>query len=181
MNLVRPISARFLPVSLGLFLAIGLFAMQQGGYPGYGRQRYYYQPGPNVPSEFYWSRLQYTSSYANGSSYGYRGFRGGWSSDYPKADNDCLIALRRLTRINSPAQLNVADLDSDDIFNYPWVYAVAGADWTFSDAEAKKLREYLLKGGFLMVDDFHGTEDWEQFMEGMRMVFSGSRRRRPRE
>ena len=43
-------------------------------------------------------------------------------------------------------------------------------NWTFTDAEAKRLREYLLKGGFLMVDDFHGTEDWEHFMNGMRQV-----------
>ena len=136
--------------------------------PAYGRQRYYYQPGPNVPSEFYWSRLQYTSSYANGSSYGYRGFRGGWSRDYPKADNDCLIALRRLTHINSPSPLNVADLDSDHLFDYPWIYAVDVNTWTFTDDEAKRLHDYLLKGGFLMVDDFHGTDDWEHFMAGMR-------------
>ena len=42
--------------------------------------------------------------------------------------------------------------------NYPWVYAVQVQNWTFTDAEAKRLREYLLKGGFLMVDDFHGTD-----------------------
>src|SRR5580700_7859162 len=173
MKLARPISARLLLVSLGLSLAIGLFAMQDGGFPGfpgYGRRRYSYYSGPNVPSEFYWSRLQYTSSYASGSSYGYRGFRGGWSRDYPKADNDCLIALRRLTRINSPSPLNVVDLDSDHVFDYPWIYAVAVNNWTFTDEEAKRLHDYLLKGGFLMVDDFHGTDDWEHFMAGMRMV-----------
>ncbi len=43
-------------------------------------------------------------------------------------------------------------------------------NWTFTDSEAKRLREYLLKGGFLMVDDFHCTEDWENFMNGMRQV-----------
>ena len=63
------------------------------------------------------------------------------------------------------------NLDSDDIFNYPWVYAVQVQTWSFNDDEAKRLREYLLKGGFLMVDDFHGTADWENFMTGMRQVF----------
>src|SRR5580658_7335223 len=100
-------------------LSLGLFAMQFGGPRGFGRQRYDYYSGPPVPSEFYWSRLQYTSSYASGSSFGYQRFYGGWSRDYPKADNDCLIALRRLTRINSPSPLNVADLNSDHIFDYP--------------------------------------------------------------
>ena len=95
---------------------------------------------------------------------------GAWSRDYPKADNDCLIALRRLTHINSPSPLNVADLDSDHLFDYPWIYAVDVNTWTFTDEEAKRLHDYPAKGGFLMVDDFHGTDDWQHFMAGMRMV-----------
>ena len=85
---------------------------------------------------------------------GFAAFGGGWSQDYPKADNDCLIALRRLTRINSPSPLNVADLDSDHLFDYPWIYAVDVQTWTFTDEEAKRLHDYLMKGGFLMVDRF---------------------------
>jgi len=168
MKLVGLISAIPLLFSLNL----GLFALQVGGYQRFDRQQYSYaySTESNVPSEFYWSRLRYTSSYANGSSFGYRGFRGGWSRDYPKADNDCLIALRRLTHINSPSPLNVVDLDSDHIFDYPWIYAVQVNTWTFTDEEAKRLHDYLSKGGFLMVDDFHGTDDWEHFMAGMRMV-----------
>src|ERR1700722_12174673 len=157
MNLVRP---------LLFLLALGLLAMQ-GGFQGYGRRSYDYYSGPNVPSEFYWSRLQYTSS---GGSRGFRFFGGGWSRDYPRADNDCLIALRRLTRINSPSPLNVADLDSDHLFDYPWVYAINVESWTFTDEEAKRLHDYLMKGGFLMVDHFHGTQDWTRFMAGMRQV-----------
>ena len=167
MKLVRIISA----TTLLLSLSIGPFALQRGGYQGFGRQQYSYYSGPNVPSEFYWSRLQYNASYAGGGGYGFRGMHGGgWSRDYPKADNDCLIALRRLTHINSPSPLNVVDLDSDHIFDYPWIYAVQVDTWTFTDQEAKRLHDYLLKGGFLMVDDFHGTDDWEHFMAGMRMV-----------
>ncbi len=131
--------------ALLFLLSLSLFAMQRGGFRGFGGYDYGYG-GPSVPSEFYWSRLQYTSSYAGGASYGYRRFGGGWSRDYPKADNDCLIALRRLTRINSPSPLNVADLDSDHIFDYPWIYAVDVNTWTFTDAEAKRLHDYLYKG-----------------------------------
>ena len=78
--------------------------------------------------------------------------------------------MHRLTRIDGRPTEQVVTLDSDEIFNYPWIYAVQVQTWTFTDAEAKRLREYLLKGGFLMVDDFHGTEDWENFMNGMRQV-----------
>src|SRR5579862_3997660 len=107
MKLARPLSI----IHLLLSLTAGMFAMQVGGFRGFRQQQYNW--GANVPSEFYWTRLQYTSSYASGASYGYRRFYGGWSRDYPKADNDCLIALRRLTHINSPSPLNVVDLDSD--------------------------------------------------------------------
>jgi hypothetical protein len=163
-RLLRRISA--LPILLSFCVCV--FALQQGGYRRFDRrQDNSYSYGQPVPSEFYWSRLQYTSGYANG---GFRGYGGSWRRDYPKADNDCLIALRRLTRINSPSPLNVADLDSDHIFDYPWIYAVDVNTWTFTDAEAKRLHDYLLKGGFLMVDDFHGTDDWEHFMAGMRQV-----------
>ena len=78
--------------------------------------------------------------------------------------------MHRLTRIDGRPTEQVVTLDNDEIFNYPWIYAVQVQTWTFTDAEAKRLREYLLKGGFLMVDDFHGTEDWENFMNGMRQV-----------
>jgi hypothetical protein len=160
MKLVRP--SRAVPLLL-FSLTLGLYAFQFGGF---GR-RYSYSSmlGPAIPSEFYWTRLQY-----NTVSGGFRSYFGGWAQDFPKADNDCLIALRRLTRINSPSPLNVADLDSDHLFDYPWIYAINVEYWHFTDEEAKRLHDYLLKGGFLMVDHFHGTEDWTRFMAGIRQV-----------
>ena len=148
---------------------------------GFAQFRQYQQYSPydaNEKAEYYWSRLRYTSRAGRFGSYGgdYGGYRygfggGSWSTDYPKADRQMLLALRRLTRVETRSTEQVVDLDSDDIFDYPWIYAVQVQNWTFSDAQAKRLREYLLKGGFLMVDDFHGTDDWERFMEGMRIVF----------
>jgi hypothetical protein len=157
MKLVLPITAALL-----FSLSFGLFA-QRGGQRG--RQQYSDYYGASVPSEFYFSRLQFNTLYGGG------GFRGGsWDQDWPKADNDCLIALRRLTRINSPSQLNVADLDSDHLFDYPWIYSINPQTWSFTDEEAKRLHDYLLKGGFLMVDHFHGANDWDRFMSGIRQV-----------
>jgi Domain of unknown function (DUF4159) len=128
-----------------------------------------YQPETSTDrAEFSWSRLSYKSSYGGG--YG-RGWGASWTRDYPKADRQFLIALKRLTRVQGRMTEQVVNLDSDEIFNFPWVYAVQVQGWTFTPEEAKRMREYLLKGGFLMVDDFHGSEDWEAFMTGMRMVF----------
>jgi len=145
-----------------------VFAFQRTAEFGFGNE----PAQSNEKAEFSWSRLSYTSSYGGYGGYGgYYGRGGSWSRDYPKADRQFLIALKRLTRIQGRSTEQVVNLDSDDIFNYPWVYAVQVQTWSFTDDEAKRLREYLLKGGFLMVDDFHGSADWENFMNGMRQVF----------
>ena len=164
MKLMRPL----LGIGLLLSVSIGLFALQRQG--GFGRQQASFFSERPEPSEFYFSRLQYNSGYTSGGSFGYRGFRGGWSQDFPRADNDCLIVLRRLTRIDAPAPLNVVNIDDDRIYDYPWIYAVGVNTWAFSDEEAKRLREYLARGGFLMVDHFHGEDDWARFMAGMLQV-----------
>src|ERR1700674_1187095 len=169
-----------LPTSVALLLlgtGSGLLSLQQDdGFYGSSRTaRTYSSQGENEKAEYYWSRLRYSSARGGFGGYGY--FRGRWSTDYPKADRQFLIALRRLTRIQARPTEQVVDLDAVDatgnpvINNFPWVYAVQVQAWTFTEPEAKLLREYLLKGGFLMVDDFHGAADWEQFMRGMLMVF----------
>jgi len=161
---------------LVLGLATGLFAFQR--VADWGQ----INPQGSEKAEFAWSRLSYTTS-LGGSGYGgygggyggYGGYgrRGGgtWSRDYPKADRQFLMALNRLTRIQGRPTEQVVSLDNDEIYNYPFVYAVMVNTWTFSDDQAKRMRDYLLKGGFLMVDDFHGTQDWENFMSGMRQIF----------
>ena len=146
-----------------------------GGVAAYQRvANWGYQPEQSdVKAEFAWSRLSYSSGVGSsqyGNFGGYRHFAT-WSRDYPKADRQFLIALNRLTRVQGRPTEQVVNLDTDEIFNYPWVYAVQVQTWSFTDDEAKRLREYLLRGGFLMVDDFHGTADWENFMHGMRQVF----------
>jgi hypothetical protein len=160
-----------LPVVLFLVvLASTVFVLESHAFQ-FGDRRYGLSPyQSNEKAEFSWSRLRYSSRMGSFGGFGGYGY-GSWSRDYPKADRQFLLAMKRLTRIQGRSTEQVVDLDSDDIDNYPWVYAVQVETWTFSDAEAKKLREYLLKGGFLMVDDFHGTDDWEAFLEGMRIVF----------
>ncbi len=174
MRLLAPISALLLLAGM----STGLLAFQRGGYGedefGNAREaRTYSGDSENGKNEYSWSRLRYTAAGAGGGGYGY-GRWSSWSRDYPKADRQFLIALRRLTRIQARPVEQVVDLDSDgpaSIENFPWVYAVQAQTWTFTEPEAKRMREYLLKGGFLMVDDFHGATDWEHFMNGMLMVF----------
>ena len=132
-------------------------------------------PRPSFPSqaEFHFIRLEYTDlpqyhrrwSYAsrNGSGEGW------WLVDWPDADDHFTSGVQRLTRIaaGDPRHLRLTD---DRLFDYPWIYATQTGWWGLSSAEVARLREYLLRGGFLVVDDFWGAEQWEVFRETMQRV-----------
>jgi hypothetical protein len=95
-----------------------------------------------------------------------------WTQDYPRADRHMSLAVRRLTRIDArEAEQAVNPEDGDDLYNWPWIYAVQVGEWGITPSQAKKLRDYLLRGGFFMADDFHGTEEWNVFKKSMDMVF----------
>ena len=95
-----------------------------------------------------------------------------WSQDYPRADRHFAMALRRLTRIQVRSVEQPVNLDDgDDVYNWPWLAAGEMGDWKLTEAQAQKLRDYLMRGGFLMLDDFWGTEEWDRFVESMRLVF----------
>ena len=105
-------------------------------------------------------------------------FPGYWTMDYPRSDRHLLAGIRRLTRIDTRSVEQVVTLDgTDDIFNWPVLYGVEVGHWQLRDAEAKQLRDYLLRGGFFMCDDFHGNvpyrpvQEWDTFIASMSKVF----------
>jgi hypothetical protein len=116
--------------------------------------------------EFHFVRMYYPDN-----SYG-RGWRGGsWRVDYPEAEYHFQQGVGRLTRLDISENSRIIELADDTLFDYPWLYAVEVGHWYLDERDAGRLREYLLRGGFLMVDDFHGGYEWEGFMESMRRVF----------
>jgi hypothetical protein len=95
-----------------------------------------------------------------------------WTQDYPRADRNFAQAIRRLTRVSARSVEQPVNLDDGgDVYNWPWLCAGEMGDWRLTDGQAAKLREYLLRGGFLMLDDFWGTEEWGRFEESMQRVF----------
>jgi len=95
-----------------------------------------------------------------------------WTQDYPRADRHFALTLRRLTRVHARSVEQPVNLDDgDDVFNWPWLVAGEMGDWKLTASQAKKLRDYLLRGGFLMLDDFWREDEWDRFMESMSMVF----------
>jgi hypothetical protein len=137
-------------------------------------------PDSHIPGEWVQARLMYPP-HPGGRFSRPRGFGGGrdwreggtsWSQDYPRADRHFAAALKRLTRIDARSvEQPVNPDDEDDIFNWPWLVAGEMGDWLLTESQAAKLREYLLRGGFLMLDDFWGTREWNRFMDSMRIVF----------
>jgi len=115
-------------------------------------------------TEWAFARLMYPS----GRFFGQMGY---WTIDAPKAERQFVLGVRRLTRIHTRSKEEFVSLDSDEIFKWPWIYAVEPGHWMLTDEQCKKMREYLLRGGFLMTDDFHGEEEWQVFMDGMSRVF----------
>lgn len=115
-------------------------------------------------SEFQFVRLIYSSGM-------YFGGRQRWLTDWPEAEEHLIGGIRRLTRVNvGIAGERIAIMD-DALFDHPWIYAVEVGSWLLDDAEASRLRDYLLRGGFLMVDDFHGSREWEGFTASLRRIF----------
>lgn len=94
-----------------------------------------------------------------------------WSDDSPDADLNVSYRLFEATSMKVRPGFNVIDITTKDLANYPFVYMAGAGQVSLSQEEADALRDYLLKGGFLMVDDFWGDEQWDHFAEQARMIF----------
>jgi hypothetical protein len=86
-----------------------------------------------------------------------------WSQDFPRADRHFSLAVRRLTRLHVRSVEQIVNLDEDDAYDWPWLYAVQVGEWGLTDQQGQELREYLLRGGFFMADDFHGDAERHEF------------------
>jgi hypothetical protein len=130
------------------------------------------------PAEWVFARLMYPPAMYGG-RFGRGRFGGGswtqgyssWTTDYPRSDRHFVEAMRRLTRVHARSVEQPVNLDEGDVYDWPFLYAVEVGHWQLTDAQAQGLREFLLRGGFFMCDDFHGTMEWEIFTESMRRVF----------
>ena len=146
-------------------------------YPG---REYEDFPLPNdyaEKTEWAFARLMYPSFSGGfgrrfGRSGNWKQGRTAWTTDYPRADRHLSEAMRRLTRLHVRSVEQPVDLDDGaDVYNYPWLYAVEVGQWELTDDQILKMREFLERGGFFMVDDFHGTREWAIFINSMQKVF----------
>ena len=139
----------FLP-TLALYLGAGMTVPEPARSQGWDLE--------SPEAEFHIARLMPSGNQA---------FRGGYRQwyaiDWPEAEDHLSQGLERLTRLEvADDSVHVRTID-DRIFNHPWLFAQQVGRWTLSQEETDRLREYLMRGGFLVVDDFHGAYEWEYF------------------
>jgi Domain of unknown function (DUF4159) len=145
-------------------------------YPAWEYNNFPIPPDWKTPGEWTFARLMYPT-YHIPIDWQYRGndwTHGGtnWTIDYPRSDRHLSEAIRRLTRINARSVEEPVNLDDgDEVYNWPWLYAVEVGHWELTDSQVAKLRDYLLRGGFFMCDDFHGSVEWAVFVHTMHKIF----------
>jgi hypothetical protein len=127
---------------------------------------------------FTFVRIRYSSGYGGGEyggGYGRgrgRGFSGGnWATDYPDSDLNFSFRLHQLTSMQVDPEGLILELTDPELVNYPFIYMLEPGRLVFSEEEVKCLRSYLLNGGFLMVDDFWGEAEWDNFYYEIKRVF----------
>jgi len=171
----------FRALALAATLTSSVSYAQRGvGYGGYlGDQSAIYMPSmfhgnTKYDGHFTFARVAYRGT----------GMGVGWRHDYPRAESHFMRIIRQITTIHPFVEAgpviggNILTLDDPQLFKFPVAYLSEPGGWLPNDREVEGLRNYLLKGGFLIVDDFDGPSmhrDMVQFQEQMRKVLPSGR------
>jgi hypothetical protein len=131
-------------------LAASALVLAQRGFRGFSRARY----DANVPYDgrFTFARIRYSEVYGSG-----------WAYDYPTMERNLMQMMGEITALSPHVRgSNIHTLDDPDLLRHPVAYLSEPGYWVANENEARGLREYLAKGGFLIVDDFMQNE-WFNF------------------
>ncbi len=164
----------FVLILMALLLIAGGVAVAQRGY---GRRQREIRPEMvdrgDVPvwnveerfkaDVFTFVRIRYSS---------WGGWGGGkWATDFPDSDLNFSYRLHELTALEVNPFGQIIELTDEKLFDYPFIYLIEPGDLSFSEEEVVALRRYLDNGGFLMVDDFWGEQEWANFYREIKRVF----------
>lgn len=119
----------------------------------------------STEAEFQIARLKYASAGGD------RAWRPWWAIDYPEAEFHLTHGLTRLTGASIAADSVHLRLTDSEIFDYPWLFAQQVGHWRLGEAEISALREYVQRGGFVVLDDFHGDFDWQVMRDVLTRAF----------
>jgi len=153
-----------------LTMGVSSALAQRGGY-GYRNRREPIQPNPDYDGRFSFVRIRY------GPDYGFVSQGLPWSHDYPTGEQHFMKILNELSYLNAHVdETSILPLDSPDLCKYPVAYMAEPGFLTMTDAEVTAFRGYLLKGGFVIFDDFAERRGgWDNFEMQMRRVLPEGR------
>ncbi len=161
-----------------MLLGLGAAALAQrdafGGFRG-GRIRKL----PNTPYDgrFTFVRINYDTAPGG---YWYRN-QPAWSHGYPVAEENLMKIMNEVSYLGAnDEKFNTLALDDPEVFQYPLIYLIEVSWWRMTESEAKALRAYIQKGGFVIVDDFKaegdfGSAGWAPFLDNMKRVMPEGR------
>ncbi|MEM7697041.1 MAG: DUF4159 domain-containing protein [Verrucomicrobiota bacterium] len=124
-----------------------------------------WEVNPETPNDvFTFARLRYNSGT-------WMGRRQKWMIDYPDSELNFSYRLQEMTSLEVDPRGAIVDIDPEQLRHYPFIYMIEPGDIWITDEEAGILRDYLLNGGFIMVDDFWGFSEWKAFERALRQIF----------
>ncbi len=97
--------------------------------------------------------------------------RSSWRVDWPASDRNFIWQLRKQTNIDADPREKIIDVGATELFEYPFAYMLEVGSLRLSYKEAQNLRGYLLRGGFIFIDDFHGEREWAWFYKEFKKIF----------
>ena len=166
-------------IACASILCLAATALAQREFGDFGRGRLQIQKNIPYDGRFTFVRISYETAPG-----GYwAGGRPSWSHGYPLAEQNLMKIMNELSYLGAhDEEINTLTLDDPALARYPVAYIIEVGWWTLSDREAAALRAYILKGGFVIVDDFktpgwRGIEGggWEPFAENMKRVLPEAR------
>jgi hypothetical protein len=161
---MKRLAACAIAVALAAVVAHAQFPGQRGGFRGFRREPPRFPTADSFDGAYTFCRGMYDSDRREDGGMG-------WWTDYPDADTNFSIRLSELTKTRISRQPDgepnhfVVRLTDDLLFQCPMIEMEDVGTMRLSEEEVARLREYLLKGGFLYVDDFWGEWAWEQWVE----------------
>ncbi len=174
MNRVGRQRARLVLLLTTAFLLISIVAVAQRGFGGFGGRwvPFVIQPNAKYDGRFTFVRVKYETAPGG---YWWRGLPA-WAHGYPLAEQNLMKIMNEVSFLGANEEtINTLALDDPELFKYPVAYIIEVSWWTLTDREAVALREYIEKGGFVIVDDFKipgdfGSPGWEPFEANMKRV-----------
>ena len=164
-----------------LVVLLAVSALAQGrrfggfGFDGGGR----FKMLPNTPYDGRFTFVRVSYETAEG-GYWWRG-QPSWSHGYPLAEQNLMKILNEVSYLGANDEtINTIALDDPELFKYPVAYIIEVSWWTLTDQQAKALRTFIDKGGFVIVDDFKaygdfGSPGWPVFEANMKRVLPAAR------